>query len=234
MTESSAVLLDPLSERYDLSREAVHRLGALLDILAADDTAPTTVRDPKEAVDAHVADSLVAVELLEVRTAATIADIGAGAGFPGLPLAVALPSARLVLVESARRKCQFLERAAAAAAPENVEIVNARVEEWCAGHARCDVVVVRAVDSLPVLVEYAAPLLRVGGRLVAWKGRRDAAEEAAGAGAAPQVGLQAVSVVPVTPFPAAQHRHLHVYSKVSPTPERFPRRPGMARKRPLS
>lgn len=233
MTESTPALLEPLANRYGLSPEAVHRLGALLDLLATDDSAPTTVRKPAEAVDTHIADSLVALELSAVREAATVADLGAGAGFPGLPLAVALPSPRVALVESAWRKCQFLERAVALVAPDNAVVVHARAEDGVADQATFDLVVVRAVASLPVLVEYAAPILRVGGTLVAWKGRRDAREEEAGAAAAREVGLSSDSVHHVTPFAAAQHRHLHVYSKVSATPERFPRRPGMARKRPL-
>jgi 16S rRNA (guanine527-N7)-methyltransferase len=69
---------------------------------------------------------------------------------------------------------------------------------------------------------------------VAWKGARDSEEEAAGEAAAAQVGLALLEVRRVKPFPSAEQRHLHVYSKVSPTPDRFPRRPGMARKRPLA
>jgi 16S rRNA (guanine527-N7)-methyltransferase len=84
-----------------------------------------------------------------------------------------------------------------------------------------------------VIAEYAAPLLVEGGALVAWKGRRDPAEEVAGDAAGVELGLSPAGVHEVQPFPKARHRHLHLYSKVGPTPNRFPRRPGMARKRPL-
>jgi 16S rRNA (guanine527-N7)-methyltransferase len=96
-----------------------------------------------------------------------------------------------------------------------------------------DLVTARAVASLPVLVEYAAPLLRLGGQLVAWKGARDEAEELGGEAAGRAVGLSPVRVGRVSPFPGAHSRHLHFYAKTAPTPARFPRRPGMARKRPL-
>jgi 16S rRNA (guanine527-N7)-methyltransferase len=86
---------------------------------------------------------------------------------------------------------------------------------------------------LAVLAEYAAPLLREGGVLVAWKGRRDPQEERDAASAAGQLGLAVEQVRPVAPYRGADHRHLHVLRKVAPTPDRFPRRPGMARKRPL-
>jgi 16S rRNA (guanine527-N7)-methyltransferase len=94
-------------------------------------------------------------------------------------------------------------------------------------------VTARAVAALPVLVEYAAPLLRAGGALVAWKGARDPDEEAAGAGAAAALGLEVGAVLHVKPFPEARERHLHVFRKIAPTPAGFPRRPGMAAKRPL-
>ena len=84
-----------------------------------------------------------------------------------------------------------------------------------------------------MLVEYAAPLLRAGGVLVAWKGARDAAEEAGGAAAAERLRMATREVERVVPFEGAENRHLHVFEKLGPTPEGFPRRPGMARKRPL-
>jgi 16S rRNA (guanine527-N7)-methyltransferase len=82
-------------------------------------------------------------------------------------------------------------------------------------------------------VEYAAPLLEPGGLLVAWKGRREAAEEADAAAAAQALGMSTPEAIAVEPFPAARDRHLYLSSKVSATPSRYPRRPGMARKRPI-
>ena len=84
-----------------------------------------------------------------------------------------------------------------------------------------------------MLVEYAAPLLREGGVLVAWKGARSEEEERAGARAAERLGMGAGEVRRVVPFAGARNRHLHVFRKEAPTPDGFPRRPGMARKRPL-
>lgn len=226
--------LGELAERYHLPPSATHQLAALLTALDVDPHAPTTVRSPAEAVDIHVADSLVALELSDVRAATAIADIGAGAGLPGLPLAVALPTAEVVLVESVARKCAFIRAAAAAAGLANVEVVADRAESWSAGIGTRDLVTARALAPLAVLAEYAAPLLREGGVLVAWKGRRDAEEERDAVAAAEQLGLAVEEIRPVRPYPAAEHRHLHVLRKVAPTPDRFPRRPGMARKRPLA
>ena len=152
------------------------------------------------------------------------------------PLAVALPRARVDLIESAGRKAALIERLIDAAGIDNAHAVHDRVEDWAAGEGReaYDAVVVRALGPLALLAEYAAPLLREGGLLVAWKGARDPAEEAATRAAADKLGLEPREVRPVEPYPGSRNRHLHLYLKVKPTPEGFPRRPGMAAKRPLA
>jgi 16S rRNA (guanine527-N7)-methyltransferase len=233
MSARSRRRLAALRERFDLPEEAVPALKALLELIATDAFAPTTITEPGTAVDAHVADALVALELDEVRSAVRIADLGSGAGFPGLVLAAALPQARVALVESSTKKCAFLSGAAEAMGLANVEAVPARAEEWEAGMGACDLVTARAVAPLNVLVEYAAPLLAPGGALVAWKGRRDAREEADGDAAAAATGLAPAVVRAVRPWDGAEHLHLHLYLKVGSTPNRYPRRPGMASKRPI-
>jgi 16S rRNA (guanine527-N7)-methyltransferase len=174
--------------------------------------------------------------LSELSGARRIADVGSGAGFPGLPLAIALPSAAVDLIESNKRKAEVSERLAAAAGIQNAHAIEERAETEAAGDGReaYDAVTVRAVAPLATLLEYAAPLLREGGHLIAWKGARDEEEERAGARAAQQLGMEPTEVRQVTPFEGADNRHLHVYRKVAPTPPTIPRRPGMAKKRPLS
>lgn len=194
------------------------------------------MRDPSAALAVHVADSLAGLEVESLRQADWIADLGSGAGFPGLVLAAALPGAQVDLVESARRKCAVIDRLGRAAGLHNARSIPRRAEEWAggAGRAAYGAVTARALASLPVLVEYAAPLLRPGGVLVAWKGARAAEEERAGGVAAAQVGLSPREVVPVRPFARARHRNLHIYEKTGETPEGLPRRPGRALKRPLA
>jgi len=213
-------------------------LAAVLEALAREPDPHTTVSEPDQAVDIHVADSLSGLEVPELRAASWIADIGSGAGFPGVVLAVALPRARVDMIESASRKCAVIDRLTHAAGLDN-EIVRAlpmRAEERAAwgGREAYDAVTARAVAALPVLVEYASPLLAVGGVFVAWRAAREADEETRGARAAVEVGLEPEVVVEVDPFPGVRDRNLLVYRKVSPCPERFPRRPGMAAKRPLA
>jgi 16S rRNA (guanine527-N7)-methyltransferase len=216
-----------------LTARQITQLAALLELLEADEHAPTTVRKAELAVGVHAADSLTALELDRVRSAASIADLGSGSGFPGLALAVALPGAEVTLVESQRRKCDFLERACTHAEIENAQVVCSRAEEWNGGLGRSDVVVARALAAQPVVLEYAAPLLRVGGALVDWRGSHNPEEEADATCAAEQLGLRLLEICHTEPYEGARNHHLHVFEKVAETPPRFPRRAGVARKRPL-
>jgi len=225
--------LERLAKRFGLTPEQVWELDKLLEIVATDPHAPTKVVERVDALDTHVADALVGLELPAISGARRIADLGSGAGFPGLVLAIALPEARVALVESGHRKCEFLERAVKRVGVTNVDVVCERAESWPAGAGVHDLVTARALATLNVLVEYAAPLLAEGGTLVAWKGGRDPAEEVDGSTAAGLTGLEPAEIVPVRPWDGAERLHLHLYAKVGPTPNRFPRRPGMASKRPL-
>lgn len=226
--------LASLADEYALPDSAPVALSVLLRLQAADPTASTTVRAPEAAVERHVADSLSALVLDAVRTARRIADLGAGAGWPGFAVAAALPEAEVALVESAIRRCRYLERAAEEAALGNVVVVHARAEAWPDGLGAHDLVTARALATLPVLCEYAAPLLLDGGSLVAWKGSVGPQELADGRAAAAVLGLRPAEPLHVVPYAGARDHTLHVFRKIAPTPQRFPRRPGMATKRPLS
>jgi 16S rRNA (guanine527-N7)-methyltransferase len=233
--------LDALAARYRLGSAAAGQIERILEALDAEPDPHTGVSEPQAALEVHVADSLSGLEVEDLCSARRIADIGAGAGFPGLALAVALPQAQVDLVESAGRKTALMDRLIQAGDVSNARSITTRAEELGAvpsavggGRDAYDAVTARAVGPLALLVEYAAPLLRDGSVLVAWKGARDEGEEAAGADAARQVGMAVKEVLPVRPFPSSENRHLHVFRKISPTPAGFPRRPGMARKRPLA
>jgi 16S rRNA (guanine527-N7)-methyltransferase len=233
VTPTVATRLAELAGRYGLPTGAPERLAVLLDLVEREPSAITSVRDPAQGVDAHVADSLVALELPQVRDALRIADLGSGGGFPGLALAIALPDARVALVESVGRKVAFLQATIERLELSNARAIQARAEAWPEGIGAHDLVTARAVAPLAVLVEYAAPLLELGGSLVAWKGARDHAEEADGQAAAVALGMSEPAACPVQPFPAVREQHLYLSSKVSATPPGYPRRAGMARKRRL-
>jgi len=221
---------DPLAGLDPTAREALARV---LELLAAERASVSSVVDER-AWRVHVADSLTGLEVPELREAARIADVGAGAGFPGLALAIALPGSRVDLIESVGRKCEFMRRAIAAAAIANATVLDLRSEEWAAGEGResYGAVTARAVGRLSTLAELASPLLEEGGVLVAWKGKRDADEEAQLARAAQSLAMRPESILEVGNRAGSQHRHLHVIRKAAPTPPNLPRRPGIAKKRP--
>lgn len=222
-----------LAARYELDEAAADRLDVLLAGLTGDPRSPTTVREPGEALRQHIADSLTGLEVEGLRMAGKIADLGSGAGLPGFVLAIALPDAEIRLVESQASKCAYMASMAAKLELSNIRIVCSRVEEWLEGVEGHDVVVSRALASQQVVLEYAAPLLEVGGLLVEWRGKRQPTDEAAAERAAGELGLRSLEARRVEPFRGALDRHLHVFEKVTATPGRFPRRPGLARKRPL-
>lgn len=227
--------LAELSAAYDLPPAAGKQLMALLQWVSSAPIALTAVRDVTVGVEVHVADSLAGLLVDPVRAAGRIADLGSGGGFPGLVLAIALPDVHVALVESVVKKASFLRDVALELGlADRVEIVADRAESWSAGAGAADVVTARALASLPVLVEYAAPLLREGGSLVAWKGARSADEEADAAAAAAALAMSAPEPIelPAGAVRNASERHLYVSSKLGPTPPGYPRRPGMARKRP--
>lgn len=231
--ELSGEGLAALAARYRLAGETVAKLAHLLRLLTSDPLAPTAIRDEGAVVNDHLADSLVALGCELVRSAREALDLGAGAGLPGLPLAIALPATRFTLLESSSRKCRFLQRAIEVCEVRNAAVVHDRAETFAAGRGRYGLVTVRAVASPVVSAEYAAPLLATGGLLLLWRGQRDPDAESALASAAGQLGLGKPSIHSVEPYRGARHRHLYALRKRSDTPARFPRRPGIALKRPL-
>jgi 16S rRNA (guanine527-N7)-methyltransferase len=212
-------------------------LEPVLELLAADPASLSSVRDPGQAWKVHVDDSLSGLEL--VGRPARLADVGAGAGFPGVALAAALPETEVDLIESVGRKCGFMRRAIEAAGIANARVVCVRAETWASrpppegGREAYDVVTARAVGRLSTLAELASPLLVERGALVAWKGRRDEGEEAELERARDLVGMVVERVEWVGPYAGSQNRHLHLLRKVGSTPAGLPRRPGLAKKRPL-
>jgi 16S rRNA (guanine527-N7)-methyltransferase len=160
-------------------------------------------------------DSLRGVEIVS-RFEGAIVDVGSGGGAPGIPLAVSLPEREVVLLEAERRKCEFLERVA----PPNARVVWGRAEEQETDWA--GVAVAKALAHPPTAAEWCLPLVREGGAVVLWVG--PSAEPERVAAAASRIGGELAESPP----------GFLVLRKVAPTPPGFPRRPGVAKKRPLA
>lgn len=222
---------DPAASLTDAQRRS---LETVLDLLAQERASVSSVVDDR-AWKVHVEDSLTGLNVPELRAASRILDLGAGAGFPGLVLAVALPRATVDLLDSVGKKTAFIARAAAAAGIANANAITARAEDLARaepGRESYDVVTARAVGRLSTLAELAAPLLREGGVLIAWKGKRDEEEEAQMSRASALLAMAPEQILDVGHRAGSEHRHLHVLRKSGPTPPDLPRKSGMAKKRP--
>jgi 16S rRNA (guanine527-N7)-methyltransferase len=163
-------------------------------------------------------------------------DIGTGAGFPGLPLKIALPELRLTLVESVGKKVAFCKHIVEKLSLEGVEVIQARAEalgQQGEHRQRYDWAVARAVANLPVLVEYLLPLVRLGGVALAMKGETGPAEAHEADFAIQLLGGHLRRLVPVTLPGVAEERYLVVIDKTAATPAGYPRRVGLPAKRPL-
>jgi 16S rRNA (guanine527-N7)-methyltransferase len=197
----------------------------------------TAITDYEEVQVKHFLDSLSCFQALTGLPAGWgCIDIGAGAGFPGLPLRIAFPLMRLTVLESTGKKAAFLEHIVAELGLSGVDVVRGRAEE--AGREpglreSFDAALARAVAELPVLVEYALPLVRVGGVFVAQKGSVVENEVEAARAAIALLGGELAEIQTVEVPGLDAPRRLVVVAKASPTPDKYPRRPGIPAKRPL-
>jgi len=193
----------------------------------------TALRDPGEVLRELILDSLGAA--IHLPAGGRVADLGSGGGAPGLPLALVRPDCRILLVESLGRKVTWLEeQVQALGVADRVEVLARRCEDVGrepALRASLDAVVAKALASLPVLVEYALPLLRVGGRLYAYKGPALTEEIESSRRALSELGGR---LEPSIPYRALdRERVLCVVQKVRGTPDRYPRRAGVPERKPL-
>jgi 16S rRNA (guanine527-N7)-methyltransferase len=201
------------------------RLAAYRDLLLAAPVSVTSIRDPERAWAVHVDDALAALPVVERLAPGRIADVGSGGGSPGIPVAVAT-GIRVDLVEATGAKCAFLRRCVEAL-DVPCEVINDRSEHLAraGGRDAYDLVLARALAPPPVAAELCLPLARPGGHVLLWTAEIEPGPLAA---AAAEVGGEHEETVDV-----GLNRRLALLRKVAATPERFPRRPGMAAKHPL-
>jgi len=222
-------------ERIALPAGGIASLAAYLEMVLEANRSfnLTAVREPAEAWERLILESIAAARFLTAGESAV--DIGSGAGLPGIPLAIAMPGCRLTLVEATGKKAGFLEAAARRLGLGNVTVLNVRAEE--AGRrpglrGAFDTALARAVGELAELVELALPLLRVGGRLLAVKGRGAAGETELACRAMELLGGELAGISPLLPATGGESVVVEV-RKSAETPEKYPRRAGMPHKRPL-
>jgi 16S rRNA (guanine527-N7)-methyltransferase len=196
----------------------------------------TAIEDPAQVRVKHFLDSLSGALVVDLAAAASLVDVGTGAGFPGLVLKIAFPHLRLLLLDAVQKRLRFLERLCQRLGIRDVAFRHARAEEAGRDPAfreRFDVVTARAVAPLNVLCEYCLPLARVGGVFLAYKGPEIDEEIARAAVAIRLLGGGAPSVRQFALPQSDVRRSLVTTPKIAPTPAAYPRRTGSARKHPL-
>jgi 16S rRNA (guanine527-N7)-methyltransferase len=206
----------------------------------------TAITDREQVEIRHYLDSLALLPALAALEGVSLAallnrnvravDVGAGAGLPGLALRIVWPRLRLSLVEATAKKVRFMEHVASGLALTDVQFVHGRAEELALREphrAAYDLVVARAVATLPTLVEYLLPLAKRGGRVVAYKGSAAHEEAMCAERAIRMLGGQITRLIPVEIPGLAETRVLVVIDKVAQTPDGYPRGRGLPRKQPL-
>ncbi|MEW5766589.1 MAG: 16S rRNA (guanine(527)-N(7))-methyltransferase RsmG [bacterium] len=197
----------------------------------------TRIERPEEVVLKHFIDSLTCLKAVSLHPGLKVLDLGTGAGFPGIPLAIYQPRIDLTLLDSKRKRIEFLEHLQGVLELPEVKILWGRAEEYGRDktqRARYELVLSRAVSHLNVLVELAFPFLQIGGRFLAMKGREVTPEVEAARGAIGLLGGKLEEIREITLPVIHQKRHLVLIEKVGETPTRYPRRPGISHKRPIT
>jgi len=196
----------------------------------------TAITEPLAIEMRHFLDSLSVLRAVPIAPHSRVVDVGAGAGFPGLPLRIVCPQMHLTLLEATGKKTAFLQHVSSVLGLSNVKIVNARAED--AGHdpaqrEQHDLVLARAVAHMPILMEYLLPLCRIGGRCIAMKGESAAAEIGLAENALRLLGGRLAQLTPIELPHVAETHYLVVIDKIAATPHHYPRKPGIPSKKPL-
>ena len=222
-----------------LSRSQLSLLSDYADLLAGYELANVIgTRERHRIILEHLSDALSCYVIEDLRRVRSVIDVGAGGGLPGIPLGIVRSEVRVVLLEAVEKKVRFLKYARAALSLSNIQVLHARTEG--AGknpvyREAFDLTTARALAALPVVVEYCAPFVRVGGTILAMKGRLAEEELFMGEAASRELGVELREVREVKHHAQLpqKERNLVVLDKVGATHSRFPRRVGVAKKRPL-
>ena len=192
-------------------------------------------REQERIWERHLDDALGLAAIRRPEPAEHWADLGSGAGLPGLPLAVAYPATTFTLIDAQRRRLDWVAATTAELHLTNVEVVHSRLEDYGRGPARqsFDVAAARALGPLPVVAELGLPLLRIGGQLLIPRGRPDDKELDQAVAACAQLGGRIDGVIPNPTSPIDRVGYVVIMAKIAATPPRFPRRSGVPARTPL-
>ena len=224
-----------LSElKIELNEKAMERLSAYHDLLVKNNERMDLTNVPEEEMTLrHYADSLMVLNAGLIPQNAHLIDVGTGAGFPGLPLAIAREDIKVTLLESKQKRCVFLQEVIDALELKNTRVICGRAEDLAAGANRemYDIAAARAVASLSTLAEYLLPYVRVGGKALCWKGPAVKEELQSGQKAAKLLGGKLGNLVDLG-LPG-RSSYVQIIKKFSETPKKYPRKAGTPASKPL-
>jgi len=242
LKEDENILIDGAQKMgISLHKEQIKKFSRYLELLVQwnQKINLTSLKTPREIIIKHFLDSISCVKVISKyidTEGIRVIDVGAGAGFPGMPIKIICPSIRLSLLEARKKKSVFLEKIIGEMNFQQVEILNGRAETFGKGanhREKYNIAISRAVARLNVLSEYCLPLVRVGGLFVAQKGRSYKEETEKSLKTVQVLGGELIGVENVRiPF-INQERYLLVIKKIKETPSEYPRKAGLHQKRPL-
>ena len=242
LKDDENILIDGAQKMgINLHKEQVKKFSQYLELLIQwnQKINLTALKIPQEIIIKHFLDSISCIKVINKyveKERISVIDVGAGAGFPGLPIKIVSPSIKLSLLEARKKKTMFLEKATAEMNFQQVKILNGRAETFGKGadhREKYDIAISRAVARLNVLSEYCLPLVKPGGLFIAQKGRSYKAETDKSLKAVQTLGGELIGVESVQiPF-LNQERYLLVIKKIKHTPSKYPRKEGLPQKRPL-
>lgn len=223
---------------FELSESQIRQFDALTELLLDWNQRMnlTGITDPAQIAVKHYLDSLSLAKIVPRFDALRLIDVGAGAGFPGLPLAIVFPRLQATLLDSTRKKLRFIEHASAELGLANVSAVHARAEDAGRSNShreRYDIVVARAVARMPALMEYTLPLVRLDGQVIAMRGRDAYEETNEAAKAIKQLGGELFTIEEIRLPTLDNPRYLVAVDKIQPTPKRYPRAAGIPSRQPI-
>lgn len=196
----------------------------------------TAITEPRSIETRHFLDSMSVLRAASLKPGCKVIDVGSGAGFPGLPLRIICPQIALTCLEATGKKTEFIRHTADLLGLSNVAVVHGRAEEIAQipeHREQYDVAMARAVATLPVLVEYLLPLVKIGGKMIALKGESAAQEASAAQNALRLLGGKLRRLIAVELPEVVETHYLILIDKVAASPMHFPRRAGVPSRKPL-
>jgi len=224
--------------KYNITQDQIDKL-VLFNTLVMETnehTNLTSIKDGAESAKKHFLDSLNPPAMELVKKAKSVIDVGSGAGFPGIPLAIVNSNVKFTLIDTRKKRCEFMEHAKDQLKLYNVSVIWKRAEELGRDESyrdRFDIACARALAATPTLLEYLVPFVKVGGYTMLYKGKSLTDELNQAKSAINILGIDDFKISPYTIFDESSQFNMVYAEKIRPTPTKFPRKVGMPTKRPL-